>query len=257
MSPEKIIKAQSREKLKHGGWSKALIGLGIIAIFYMIIECIASVEYYLLDAYTFSETIEFIIKVSSGSIVTISVFLLSPVILGYLRMMYTDEKEYDASDIVYYFRGFKKYAKAVAFVFSYALRMVIPILVFFSLVFVLIAVKYFWLKDIVSEETYITSLVLLIIISTVNLLIYNIRYFVSVLLFSEDDSKPLSFYFTTSKKIMSGHYNDVMKLTFSFYGWILSCIAVMPAIYVIPYMTQAYCISGKWIAELSRNGQNL
>lgn len=257
MSAEKIIKSQSREKLKHGGWAKALIGLGIIAIFYMIIESVASVEYYLLDAYEFSENVEFIIKVASGSVVTIAVFLLSPVVLGYLRMMYTNNKEYDPSDIVYFFKGFKKYCKSVAFVFAYAMRMIVPFLLCFSPVFGLIAVKYFLFEDIMSETTYTTGLVLFVLISTVNLLIYNIRYFVSILLLSEDDTKPLSYYFRTSKNIMRGHYNNVMKLTFSFYGWILLCITVLPALYVIPYMTQAYCISGKWITELSRNGQNL
>ena len=49
MSIEKTVRYQGRKKLKEYGWVKALVGLAMLAVFYMIIESVAYCELILLD----------------------------------------------------------------------------------------------------------------------------------------------------------------------------------------------------------------
>ncbi|MBQ7133272.1 MAG: DUF975 family protein [Ruminococcus sp.] len=254
MSAEKIIRSQAREKLKHGGWSRVLIALAVIAMFYMIIECVATLEYIITDAFTLTETAEFVVKVSCGSLVVLTTFLLSPALLGFFRMLCNDNKEYDTNDVVYYFSSFERYTKALSFVLGFTLRMILPSILCFSLVIILILIKAFFLKDSLGDTEYQVMLVLFIITAFIFTLRYATRYFVSFYLLCEDEDKPVSYYFTVSKIVMRNREKDVVKLSNTFSGWIVLCITVLPLLYVLPYYTQAMCISAKWITQISRNG---
>ena len=254
MSAEKIIRAQARDKLKHGGWSKVLIALAIVAVFYMIIDCVATLEYIIADAFTLNETTEFVVKVSCGSLVILTAFILSPALLGFFRMLCTENIEYDTNDVVYYFSSFDRYTKALSFVFNFIIRMILPGLLCFSLVIILICIKAFLLKDHMDDGAYTILLVTFIITAFGFTLRYATRYFASFYLMCEDEDKPVSYYFTASKIIMRNHEKDVVKLSNTFLGWIALCVTVLPLLYVLPYYMQAMCISAKWITQISRNG---
>ncbi len=254
MSAEKIIRAQARDKLKHGGWSKVLIALAIIAVFYMIIDSVATLEYIITDAFALNEFTEFVVKVSCGSLVVLTTFLLSPALLGFFRMLCNDTKEYDTNDVVYYFSTFQRYTKALSYVLSFTVRMILPSLLCFSLVIILICIKALFLKDFIENTVYQVILVLFIFTAIVFTLRYATRYFLSFYLMCEDEEKPVSYYFTVSKIIMRNHQKDIVKLSNTFTGWIVLCITVLPLLYVLPYYMQAMCISAKWITQLSRNG---
>lgn len=257
MSAEIILKAQARDKLKQGGWAKALFALAILTIVYMIIECFSSLGYYLIELLNPDSTIEFIIEVAGGTITTIVALLLSPFVLGFFRMFYSDDKEYYLHDVFYYFTELKHYGKAIRFVLCYIVRMFLPAVLFFSPPMALYVLKSYIFSGETGDILYNVSFVLLTILSTLMVLIYSIRYFTSVLLLCEDEHKKMSYYFVTSKSIMRGHNKDIIKLCLSFFWWILSCIIGLPALYVIPYISQAMCLSGKWLTQLSRNGQDL
>ncbi len=254
MSAEKIIRAQARDKLKHGGWSKALIALAIVAVFYMIIDCVATLEFIVADAFTLSETTKFITEVLCRSLVILTAFLLSPALLGFFRMLCTDNKEYDTNDVVYYFSSFNRYTKALSFVFGFTVRMILPTIFCFSLVIILVCIKAFFLKDLMGDTEYYIMLALFIFSAVIFTLRYATRYFVSFYLMCEDEKKPVSYYFTASKIIMRYREKDIVKLSNSFTGWIVLCVTVLPMLYVLPYYTQAMCISAKWITQISRNG---
>lgn len=248
MSKEKIVRLQGREKLRKNGLAKALIGFGMLAVFYLIIESISYCEFILLD-YT-GNNAEFLISVICRSVTTLCGLLLMPSVLGYLKMMYTEKDEYEMSDVTYYFSSFKNYSKAVTFIFSFILRLAIPGFIFFSPV-----IAYIVYININKETISPYIIGALIVVSSILLLLYSIKYFLSVKLFCDDDSKNCGYYFSTSKMIMRNHRWDVVKLTLSFSLWFLLCITILPMIYVVPYFTQTMCISGKWLYELSRDGQ--
>ncbi len=247
MSAEKIIRTQARQTLKENGWIKALIGLGILATFYMIIEGIAFTEAFIVNEFTLSDTLDFIIKVGIRSVTTLVVILLCPALLGYLKMMYSDKKEYEMSDVVYYFSSFKLYARSVRFIFAFILRLFIPALLFFLPVFILIGINFY-----TKVPLFEVLLWFLCILSSLGLLVYSLKYFLSVKLFC-DENYSIRECFKSSKEMMDTNTRNVIKLFLSFTPWILLCITVLPLLYVVPYITQAMCISGKWIFELSRN----
>ncbi len=248
MSKEKIVRLQGREKLKKNGLAKALIGLGMLAVFYLIVESVAYSEIIFLELTNYKA--EFLVSVICRSFTTLCGLLLTPSILGYLKMMYSENDEYEMSDVVYYFCSFKRYAKAITFVFSYVMRTAIRALVCF-----LPSLLYIIYTDYKKAEISLYLLIALIVFSSVLLLFYSIKYFLSVKLFCDDDSKNMSYYFYTSKVIMRNHRWDIVKLTLSFSLWFLLCITILPMIYVVPYFVQTMCISGKWFYELSRDGQ--
>ncbi len=256
MSAERIIKAQAREKLKNCGWSKALIGLAVIMVMYLILDSLVALQYVILESFTFTETSEFITKVFCGSIITLIVFLLSPVILGYIRMLSSEEKDYNMSDIIYYFSSFERYSKSISFIFAFVFRMIIPTILCFSLVIVYLSLKIFVFKDEMDNVVYDMTLILFIVSAVLWTFRYAIRYFLSFYLMCNDEEKPLSYYFKTSKIIMQEHEKNVVKLFNTFLGWIALCITVLPLLYVLPYFTQSMCISAKWISMLSRNEKN-
>ena len=248
MSKEKIVRLQGREKLKKSGFAKALIGFAMLAVFYLAVESVAYCEV-IIQALT-GDNAEILVSVICRSVTTLCALLLTPSILGYLKMMYSEKDEYEMSDIVYYFCSFKKYAKAVTFIFSYVMRMALPALACFFP-----TLLYFIYIDYKKAEVSLYILIALIVFSSLLLLLYSIKYYLSVKLFCDDDSKNISYYFSTSKVIMRNHRWDVVKLTLSFSLWFLLCVTVLPMIYVVPYYVQTMCISGKWFYELSRDGQ--
>ncbi|MBQ8538913.1 MAG: DUF975 family protein [Ruminococcus sp.] len=257
MSAEKLIKAQAKEKLKHGGWAKALFALAILVIVYMLVECVALLGSYTIDVIEPNKTVEFIIEVAGGSLAMIVALLLSPVVLGFFRMFYSGDKEYSMDDVLYYFSSAKHYTKAIKFVLSFILRMFLPTLLYSIPPIAWYLANYFFNDNRQMELWSNAIFVLLIIFAILFTLRHSIRYFVSILLLCENEFESTSYYFKTSKQIMKRHEKDVVKLFWSFIGWILLSITGLPALYTIPYFTQALCLSGKWLVELSRNGQNL
>ena len=257
MSAEKLVKAQAREKLKHGGWAKALFALALVVIVYMLVECVAFLPAYIVDIIKPEQTLQFIIEVSGGSIAMIIALLLSPIVLGFFRMFYSGDEEYSMSDVLYYFSSAKHYGKAIKFELGFILRMIIPTLLY-SLFPIVWYVAHYLITDNKPMELWSNATFILFIIMTISFTLrHSIRYFVSVLLLCENEFESTAYYFKTSKQIMQHHEKDVVKLFWSFIGWILLSITGLPALYTIPYFTQSMCLSGKWLLELSRNGQNL
>ena len=257
MSAEKLIKSQAREKLKYGGWAKAMFALALIPIVYMLVESVAFIPVYVIDIIQPDKTLDFIIDVAGGSIAMIIALLLSPIILGFFRMFYSGDQEYSMDDVFYYFSGAKHYGKAIKFVLSFILRMFLPTLLYSLPPVVWYLFNYFFHDNQQMEWWSNTIFVILIVFAVLMTLRHSIRYYVSILLLCEDEFESSAYYFKTSKQIMKRHNKDVVKLFWSFIGWILLSITGLPALYTIPYFTQALCLSGKWLVELSRNGQNI
>ncbi len=255
MSAEKTIKAQARQRLKEGGFSKVLFSFAVIVVCFMIVECVASVESVLIDALHPGETLKLFITVAVRSIAVAVAILLSPSVLSYFKMLYSDKKEYDIIDAVYYFQNFKVYIKAVKFSFAYIVRMIIPAVVCYLPVAIVMAVDRYAFHGFMDNKVYTFTYYILLILSTVALVVYMTRYFVAIKVFCDDEGQPIQKCFAASKIIMNGHTGDVLKLVLSFTLWILLCITVLPILYVLPYFTQAMCISGKWITQLTRIGQ--
>ena len=247
MSPEKIIKLQAKERFKRAGFAKPLIGLSVITIAFMITEYVSYTLYSVADMVS-DENLNFILQVVAGSVTIICALLLSPIILGYIKMLSTEKPCYDIADLSYFFTDFNRYCKAVAFVFSYLLRLLIPAVLFSLPVVAVILIDK---ATPIPAKQYV--IITLCVLSALAVLVYSTKFFASAVLFCETQNAPLNLYFKISKIVMNGKTNNAVKLTLSFFPWFLLCVTVMPLLYVLPYFTQAMCISSNWLVQLSRN----
>ena len=83
--------------------------------------------------------------------------------------------------------------------------------------------------------------------SSILLIIYSLKYFLVLTMFCGDDSIEARDLFRMSKEIMRDQKGSATKLFFSFTPWMLLCLLIIPALYVVPYMTQSLCIGAKWM----------
>ncbi len=258
MSTEKTIRAQARVKLNNKGLAKPVFAIAIIAIFYMLAEYLT---YFITTLACIIMGLDVDIQsgfLFSACVSTINILLLfvfSPVLIGYIKMMYSEENEYCLKDIFYFMSNIGRYFRCLWFNISFILRTFIPMVLIFSPVVALFVLDYFLSLSTINTFVFDIAYVLLTILSLVGYFVYCTKYFIAFKLICEDSELKTKQYFSTSKAIMNGQCMNVVKLFFSFAPWILLCFTVLPIFYVLPYMTQGLCLSCKWISELSRNGQ--
>ena len=49
--------------------------------------------------------------------------------------------------------------------------------------------------------------------------------------------------------------SSAAALIFSYYPWMLLSMLILPALYVIPYMTQGLCIGSRWMTQAAYERQ--
>ena len=258
MSAEKIIKLQAREKLRKNGYIKPLFAGALILVFYLLFQsilsfCVSTVDVVSIVTGEDTELILNITAIIALVLLFLVPLLLSPVVLSYFKMI-SNENGYELSDALYFFKNKKLYIKAVSFSFSFVLRMILPFIVF--MIPLLVAIDSGEMTGLSDDIVFIVGEILIVICTIIALFAYSTKYFLAFRLFCENEYLANRYYFYQSKVMMTGHTMSVMKLLFSFTPWLLLCITVLPALYVFPYITQAMNISGKWIFEIPRNGQN-
>lgn len=257
MTVEKTIRAQARVQLKKRGFAKPVFGIAIILTFFMLVEYVS---------YLFPTIIQIIfeqvnndsslvyLEIYSYAINLLLLLFISPVVLGFIKMMYTDCEHFNLSDVFFYFSNIKCYFKSIGFTLSFLLRTIIPFALFFSPVVTLIVINGVF-EYALNIYIFKIAFVLLFLLSAIIYIIYCTKYFLAFKLFSNDCTMKVSRYFYFSKKIMQGNCSKVIRLFFSFSWWLMLCITVLPILYVLPYFMQAMSLSAKWILELSRNEQ--
>lgn len=246
VSAEKTIRAQARAILR-GGWMKAVFGMILLLLGAAFVDCISSVitlvylEYFSeiqwLDIYyLFVAIIDFAV-----------VFLISPIINGYIRMFYRGATNnlYQTEDLFYYFKK-PYYGKALSINISFFLRMLLPTIIAFSPV---IAFNVFC--SVTETEFPIAPLFnfILCILSTLITVLWSFKYFLVYIYAVDFEYLGTRELFQSSKRMMKGKTGLVSKLFFSFWPWLLLSLTVLPILYTGPYLTQALCICAKWIAR--------
>ncbi len=257
MSAEKIIRMQARQKLRNNGFAKALFGFAVIMLFFMLFQTVFSFVVIIAEellSVTAFESMYVYIELAVIVLGVIMLWLICPVFLGYLKMMYSDNDDYELSDVLYFFENFYKYKKALKFTFSFIIRMILPFILFY-LPATFLSLLTSFVDGFADSTVYRITNNSLIICSTIALLIYMQQYFLSFRIFCDNQDHKCSYYFYTSKILMRNNIKRVTKLLFSFTPWLLLCVTILPVLYVFPYITQALCISGNHISKLSRDGQ--
>lgn len=249
LSPSAIVRSQARKTLK-GNYVAAVASFVILLLPIYLILGMESVVSVLLSYVTDDKVVYGALNIIIITpLVVLTAALFSPLLNGYIRAFYDAAytREFRMSNLFFYFsKG--RYHKALLLNLSLIVRIMFPALLFFLPLFVYYFFCISYMDDFVGTVLYKDFEFLLTIMSSILLILYSLKYFLVFTLFCSDEDMDISRIFSTSKAVMREQKGSATKLFFSFTPWMLLCLLIVPALYVIPYMTQSLCIGAKWMS---------
>ena len=252
LSTEAIVKQQARETLKHN-YPRAIIALLITLIpLYMIDGTTTVISCAFMNLIPDSETAKLWIYAVGYPVEFIAGFLLSPVINGYIRAYYrcAYTKEMDLKDVFYYLEK-GRYGETLNFNIRFILRMLIPTVLLYLPLIAFEIISSNIGGDFYGGLVYRDVYFLLAVLSTLAVTLYALKYFTVFTACVDREELNLSSAVEYSKYIMKNKTGSAAKLILSFTPWLLLCMLILPALYVIPYMTQSLCVAAKWMTQAS------
>lgn len=250
MSAEAIIKSQARKTLK-GNFVEAIIALLIVLLpLYMIDGATTALSCAILNLVVDSHFSDLLIYLIGYPVELIAGILLSPVINGYIRAYYkaTYSNRIDLKDVFYYFSS-GRYSGALLLNLHLVFRLLLPAFLLFSPLIAFEVISKQFLSDFYGTVLYKDIYFIFAVMSTVSTTLYSLRYFTVFTVSADNPQFSPKQVFTYNKYIMRNNTGNAAKLVFSFTPWLLLCLLVLPALYVIPYLTQSLCVSAKWMTK--------
>lgn len=261
MSTEKVIRLQSKKSL-NGNWIVSVSGVFVLLAVIFLIE----VFYYSLIFVT-GIVDENGIKKGAEPVLVIIIsftllfyFALTPFKNGFFRLFYNiaDGRSDGLRDVFYFFSGIKPYFKALGFNVIITLKKALYALIGFipyiiCLVFEQILFKFITPTTFTNQVFDIVETGLIVIGVTITLII-SIRLIIAEFVFVDNFESNA---FVIAKGISKRHLSDYYKLILSFIPWILSCLFVLPWLYVIPYLTTSLGTTSKWLINLYKEGKTV
>lgn len=104
--------------------------------------------------------------------------------------------------------------------------------------------------------SYTIIIVLLALLFSGMLFLYSyfsMRYFLASYIYALDPKKDTDTIIKESCEALRGHQGYINEIMASFAGWIFSCIAIFPAIYVAPYMMMTFTLAANELIENYNN----
>ncbi|MGN0519011.1 MAG: DUF975 family protein [Acutalibacteraceae bacterium] len=262
MSTEKRITQEAKQRLSDGNWSKVICGSIlytcipiIILLLYMIVSTIFEADVFDLSIYEGGfNTNNILLLVFTGVLVLVC-FMFTPLMLGFKKLSYqiakNDSPEFN--DLFFFFKSSERYFSAIRlyffkvlyFVFYAIVYYVIPVLltVYFKDVF-----AYTGLDD-SFKPIIIAALVIIYVISSLLMLSSLLRQYLMSFIFCDDDNYSVFDALSLSGRLMHGNKMKIVKLFIKMIPWMLTCVAVMPILYVLPYMKECFAVCSKWIIQ--------
>jgi len=238
-----IIKLTAKTALK-GNQLKSIIASLILIISGFVISTIAS-----------------LISIISGEIFAVVlsilfyIFLLFPLFMGLLRYFWrlilgTID---NPISVFYYYSEKALYIKAIHLIFAFIIKC-IPIGIILNLpaIFVWIISKNF-IFDLINIPTPLWStnlsyaVLLLRTLATVILVIYMLKFYIAPVLFVADENIDVAEALHMSAVISKKTTLDFIYLFFSFLGWLLLSVFIIPLIYTLPYILTAYLVHVRFV----------
>ena len=248
MSPSAIVRAQARLTLK-GNYVAAVAAFAILLLPVYINQGLS----YVIGAFLMAAFSDAVLIGALGIIILtpLSIIvgvLLSPLFNGYIRLFYQAAltKQFDMKALFYYFQK-GKYQKTLLLNLSFLVRIMLPAILCFLPLFLYEILCYSFFQGFTETVLFKDFSFILSILSMILLILYAMKYFVLFTLYCTDEDEDIRELFIRSKRIMKHQKSAATSLFFSFTPWMLLCILILPALYVVPYMTQSLCIGAKWM----------
>ncbi len=260
MSKEKVIKNQALTSLK-GSWLViiamalvifaiviAVMGLGNIV--QLLTKCID------MDTNLAKSGKEFTFGLINGLTYAV-LFFLTPLINGFFKAIYTVAHNEIPTvwDLFSFFKSPALYFKAIL------LNLMFVIILFLACW----AFDFGYLVSMATDSIYNDALaklltaVLNISLGAVSVFLISFVYLFFVnyamFLFIDNPHSNIFWCFGHGVKMFVKNFGNTMKLYFSFIGWIALCFFVVPAFYVLPYISTAFATSAKWLISIEK-GRN-
>ena len=237
MTNTAMIKKQAKQQLA-GRWKEPVAGILILGVAAVITAAAGE----LADTVVFLTGVN--VLMNFGQAVSFAVgilftILLSPLLLGYLRMMYqiTKGTKPDFSQMFIYISDAKRYKAALGLCSRFILRLTLPA---FAAVCAFCALSLF--AEEASQFVFPISLVVFILT-----LIFVMRYVPAFFVYFENENLSGASCMKLGRKIYRTMKYSLTKLVFSFFFWYLLLFFVVPAIYILPYVTASVCNFSKWL----------
>lgn len=250
-----VVKITAKSALKNN-WLRAIIA-GCVYLF-SYFACMYSAS---LLSYAVGETVSNIV------FILLSVFLLLPLFLGLIRFFWRMIMGAEDSPItVFHYLGSKElYLKALGLVISLVTRIAgISLLVFIPAIAVWVISNPdiyeafdvaipIWSSNLNAIWALLGTVSVFVIISL------SVKYYLAPLLIVADDNMDVYEAIHMSKIISKNTHIDFVFLAFSFIGWILMSLFVIPLVFTLPYMMTAYVVHCRFAVadyNLFINSQN-
>lgn len=261
MKTEKRIKQQARQSLQ-GNIVPLIAALGLCVLVFLLIEYLGyifTVLFGLMDVYVeavFESDITKQIGVFFRFLKYAAMLLAMPFVNGFLKTAANAalKQDCDATDVFYYFKSARKYFKTVA--------LDAILFLFYILITNLLNVYHYLSESIHANlfdgiQTFDAQTIILLaaLCSSVviNLFIYMVFLHFPLLAYAINDTKSVGYYAFSLIDFSCSNFVSVLKLFFSYIGWLALCFFVVPILYVAPYVATGSLISAKWLFELDRN----
>ncbi len=180
----------------------------------------------------------------------IGLFLLLPVMLGTVRVFrnLADGGSIYLSEIFIYFTSYKRYRRVMELIFTVVLRLAVVGFVLFlpsfviefaaggGLDFLMGGAPPIWFTNLWVIALFLRCLAAAI------LLFVSLNYYLLPYLFVVNDNIEVMEAVHLSSKAAKYSTVSFLGLIISFLGWLILCVLVLPAVFIIPYMVTCYTV---------------
>ncbi len=271
MSPEKKIRLQAKNTLGSNNWPVAVGAVLVVLAAYLAVMYLSSGldMLYTLVSESFAELmhitdilgedISFEGKVSDTLMLPLTVLLI-PFAMGLVRLFYLMVKNQEvAFSEMFYYIG-RRYFRSLGVFFGVLVRCLWQAAVCFLPYYIGINILTANTaeKDKLAFSDNIWYFIIYALLFGGILLFAKlcVRYFLSFFLYFEDENLSARELCSLSCDYMQKFKGSVMKLILSLFPWILSCILIIPCLFVIPYVLASLSTSAKWIIALYHQSDN-
>lgn len=270
MNPEKAIKIQAKNKLGDNNWPSAvgvaltLMGV-IMAIAYIVsaIDLAANTLIQSIDAESLlgTDLYEYFypedyttISLSAYTLVP-CVLLFIPMLIGAIRYFYLLAKDTNTnySELFYYYHKGKFFSSIGKFI-GIGVRSLWQFAVCFAPAYILytVAQTNAYEKEILDFSDIICYFISYALLFGGILLFTKLssKYFLTMFLYIEDENMSVSEICDRSVAYTERFRGSIMELIKSLFPWMLSCILIIPCLFVVPYVMTSLATSAKWMIAL-------
>ena len=178
-----------------------------------------------------------------AAMAAIDFVIIAPLVLGFTRSMtrLCLGNSMEAIDLFYYFGG-DRYVRALGYMFKLALRLLgWSALLLLPALAAQVAAESI---DLFARQADLQSLTeqlygaasLLTLVGLAVLIFILLRYFLSSYCYVLDDGATPRDCFAYSRALTKQYINEIWAICLSFIGWLLLCLLVFPALFVLPYV---------------------